>query len=641
MRDNAVGPSLVGRPERPGGGVLEFVFLRIGLQRRIMVYVAVGLFVLFGTFAVLGSRTIGQSTEIIYQQRLVLATVLASGIDDYIERVGADLHHATVMMGPDADLAEWWEAYRAAAGGRDRPAPELALMRVDGQGRVTEAYPEVGLLDLTIVSGETLDRVLTGGERVFLPLTAADHPAAWAGIVLIPAAREEGAGEASAAAGVLLGDDLSLELIAPLLKSASGEPGADGAAAFAVEIVDEAGRVVVSAAEDGEARAAGSDGLSSHYGHIDTTLSAGKPTVTLHTSGPAGDHVIAAVPLSTGPAALVLEQGRDAALEMPDRLRRQVIIFGGAGLALALFVAWLTTSRVAKPAVALAAAAKQMASGKLDQPIAVQGEDEIGGLADDLESMRITLQFNQEEIESANRELEARVEDRTRRLQDVLGKVIGAQEEERLRVARDLHDQTAQSLSVLVMSLDRLARQDADSEDRAEMVARAKNLAQDILAETRRLMHALRPAALDDLGLVPAIRSYAAEQLEHSGVNVKISQRGDAGRLPRETELTLFRIAQEAINNVARHADASNVTIEVAGNEQSIEMSVVDDGRGIKMGSAEGSNSERSLGVQGMRERSRLLGGQLVMESEPGKGTRVFVEMPTTIEYGHDQSSGS
>jgi signal transduction histidine kinase len=158
------------------------------------------------------------------------------------------------------------------------------------------------------------------------------------------------------------------------------------------------------------------------------------------------------------------------------------------------------------------------------------------------------------------------------------------------------------------------------------MIERAKNLAQEILAETRRLMHALRLAALDDLGLVPAIRSYVAEQLEKSGVKVEISQRGDVGRLPREIELTLFRIAQEAINNVARHAHAAKVIIEVSGNEEFIEMSVLDDGRGIEVNSEEDRDLERGLGIQGMRERSRLLGGRTEIESEPGGNASVYAD---------------
>lgn len=592
-----------------------------------MAYVTVGLLLLFGTFALLGFRTIGQSTDIIYRQRLALALALTSAIDSYFERLGADLTHAVAMAGPDADLEATWSRFQESTAQRaSSQSQPVALARIRADGYIDEIFPRFPFAETAIVPPDLVDRLLVDPETRFLPLTGSPTSSHWSGLVIVPAPSGNSRETSPGALGLMLDSRLGTELTPPFAADTTDAGSSAADDSFVVEIMDRDGVVVVSSETAGESAGAGV-----HTYQVGEVLAAGEPTVTLHSGGPTGDHVVAVVPLSTGPAVLILEQSRDAALRLPDQMRWQTIVFGGLGLAITLLVAWATTRQVVQPATALAAAAKQIASGNLDNPISVRGTDEIGSLADDLESMRVTLGISKQEIERANRELEARVQERTRQLQEVLGMVITAQEEERRRVARDLHDQTAQSLSALVISLDRLAKQSGPVDERRQMAARAKTLAQDTLAETRRLMHALRPAMLDDLGLIPAIRSFATEQLEGAGVHIDVAHQGETARLPRDIELTLFRIAQEAITNAARHAGAGKLKIVVTHHGGSVAMTVRDDGKGFSEHHSDDAASGRGLGIQGMRERCRLLGGKLTIETAPEEGTLVSLEIPTSL----------
>jgi signal transduction histidine kinase len=327
----------------------------------------------------------------------------------------------------------------------------------------------------------------------------------------------------------------------------------------------------------------------------------------------------------------VLEQPVDVALALPTELRDQLILTTGLAFLAALVVVWVTTRRVVKPTEELTAAAERMAGGDLASPIAVRAEDEIGRLAESLEAMRRRLRAATEAIERTNRELEQRVAERTSRLGQLLRGTISAQEEERRRLARELHDETAQTLAALSISLDRARDALADGPPPTlERVNEARAIAARLLAETRRLIQGLRPAVLDDLGLLPAIRWYAESALGDAGVAVTIESDAPAPRLPAHMEVALFRIAQEAVTNVAKHAEARHATVALHVSDSTATVSVVDDGRGFDVARTLGQDGphDESVGLIGMQERVRLLNGNLEIRSVPGAGTVVRVSAP-------------
>ncbi|MBI2854542.1 MAG: GAF domain-containing protein [Chloroflexi bacterium] len=212
----------------------------------------------------------------------------------------------------------------------------------------------------------------------------------------------------------------------------------------------------------------------------------------------------------------------------------------------------------------------------------------------------------------------------------LLDKVISAQEEERKRIARELHDEPAQIFTALAMQLEAMATQLPQSQvDIKERLQRQQALAAHALETIRKLMSDLRPTALDDLGLVPAIRQYAESRLGEEGVRINLRATNMPARLPGRVETVVFRIMQEAVNNVYKHAAAHNVTISLRYENNTVKATVQDDGRGFDADAlARSGYKGAGLGLLGIDERVSLIGGSLIIESEPGKGTELHIEVP-------------
>ncbi len=215
----------------------------------------------------------------------------------------------------------------------------------------------------------------------------------------------------------------------------------------------------------------------------------------------------------------------------------------------------------------------------------------------------------------------------------LLEKLISAHEDERRRIARELHDEAGQALTALILNLE-VAEQSTAPLD-AQQLARLRGIAEDTLAELRRMIYDLRPSILDDLGLAAAIRSYARETIEPQGVQVTMSMSGLNERLPSHIETAIFRIVQEALTNVLKHAGAARATVEVAQGDGGIQMVIADDGRGFDLNSVR-MRREGGVGLLGMRERAELLGGTLTIHSQPGAGTRLEVSIPVGARDGQN-----
>ncbi len=208
--------------------------------------------------------------------------------------------------------------------------------------------------------------------------------------------------------------------------------------------------------------------------------------------------------------------------------------------------------------------------------------------------------------------------------------LISAHEEERARVARELHDEAGQSLTALLLQLGSLAELLPPGADQAQRrLAELEVLTAGIVAELRRLMMDLRPTLLDDLGLIPAIQSFAETQLERAGVKVAIDVQGSKRKLIPAVETALFRICQEAITNIARHAAAKNGRIELRFKESSVDTRISDDGLGFDAVNSRGS--WRTFGLLGIEERVAILGGTLQIDSRPGQGTQIHFEVPLPV----------
>jgi signal transduction histidine kinase len=205
----------------------------------------------------------------------------------------------------------------------------------------------------------------------------------------------------------------------------------------------------------------------------------------------------------------------------------------------------------------------------------------------------------------------------------LIEKVIEAQERERKRIARDLHDATGQSLTSLLVRLRALESADEVEPVRGQ-VAELRKLTKRALEEVRRIAQGLHPVALDDLGFEEAVRAYVEEFGASHGIGTDIHMNGlrTHGRLPSSVEIVLYRIAQEALNNVVKHAKASTASLIVDRDESQVRMIIEDDGEGFD------AEATTGLGLLSIRERAALCDGGVTIESSPGSGTTLYVTIP-------------
>jgi signal transduction histidine kinase len=207
---------------------------------------------------------------------------------------------------------------------------------------------------------------------------------------------------------------------------------------------------------------------------------------------------------------------------------------------------------------------------------------------------------------------------------DALRRVVQTQELERKRLARELHDETGQALTSVLLGL-RALEEAKDEAELREAAANVRQLVVDTLQDVRRLAVELRPKALDDFGLVPALERLMQTFSEQTGIRTELEARLGEARLPDDVETTLYRTVQEALTNVVKHARATRVSVVVTRKGGGVTAVVEDDGVGM----TESRGVEGGIGLLGMRERVALVGGRLEVESSPGAGTTLAIEVPT------------
>jgi two-component system sensor histidine kinase DegS len=240
---------------------------------------------------------------------------------------------------------------------------------------------------------------------------------------------------------------------------------------------------------------------------------------------------------------------------------------------------------------------------------------------------RIKLEVAQKEQEEVAEELRVMQQN----LRYYLKQATRAQEEERKRISHELHDDTIQALVVLSRQLDALASgKKGLSEENRLILEKLWQQTNNILKGVRRLSQDLRPAALDRLGLLPALEWLASNVTEYSGIATEVKVAGEEYRLSEEAAIALFRITQEALRNVWRHSGATKAEIKVEFDESKTRITISDNGKGFHLPDKPGDMAKNGkLGLTGMQERAQLVGGTLTVQSQPDKGTSITVELPT------------
>jgi two-component system sensor histidine kinase UhpB len=293
---------------------------------------------------------------------------------------------------------------------------------------------------------------------------------------------------------------------------------------------------------------------------------------------------------------------------------RLILLFSFVGILITLLVNRVIIKTALYPLHELGEALEQVDSGQIRIPDSLKNyrDPDIRRLVIAIDSM-----LN-------------RIANHTNQLQAISERAINAQEEERVRIARSLHDDSAQSISMLIIHLERLSKLVPDNASAiTRYISDAQNVATKLLENLRKIIWDLRPSILDDLGLFSAIRWYARTNLEKGGVKVDFYAATKSTRLPPYLETMLFRIAQEAVSNILRHANASKVSIRLWIEAEQVWLEIKDDGRGFDIEKVSGGAVDRKqLGLLGIQERASLVHGGVKIESSPESGTCMQVHIP-------------
>ncbi len=323
------------------------------------------------------------------------------------------------------------------------------------------------------------------------------------------------------------------------------------------------------------------------------------------------EHVVAFSPIPPVGWALVIVEPWRAVTDPLLRTTELAPLVLIPVLVVALVALWFGVRQVVQPLQSLEKKATELGWGNfaaLTEPVG--GINEIQRLQAELVHMAHKVQLAQQS------------------LRGYLGAVTTGQEEERRRLARELHDDTIQSLIALNQQI-QLAHMTAPDETSKERLTTMQRMAEQTVADLRRLTRDLRPIYLEDLGLVPALEMLARDMSKALSLPITFETRGAGRRLPPNTELALYRIAQEGISNVARHAQATQAAVSLAYDADTVCLTIRDDGQGFDVPDSPAEMAPSGhFGLLGIQERSEAIGARLQIDSTPGQGTCLHISLP-------------
>ncbi|GER79229.1 MAG: hypothetical protein DPW21_00145 [Anaerolineae bacterium] len=322
------------------------------------------------------------------------------------------------------------------------------------------------------------------------------------------------------------------------------------------------------------------------------------------------EHVVAYSPIETAGWALITEEEWEMVVSPSLQLTQMAPLVLVPAFILALIALWFGANQIVQPLQKLETKAAALAWGDFDAI-----KESVGGISE--------VQHLQHELTEMSRKVQAAQEG----LRDYIGAITSAQEEERLRLARDLHDDTIQSVIALKQRV-QLAQKSVKDQPSRKTLAELESLSEQTIENLRRMTRALRPIYLEDLGLVTALEMLARETSQNSGIQIEFQKSGEEQRLSHEVELTLYRMAQEALSNVVRHSQARRADVHISFEKQGIELEVSDNGIGFDMPKSPTDFAAGGhFGLLGIRERAELIGARLEVESTSGRGSRLKVKV--------------
>jgi len=616
----------------------------LGLWPRLALAVSLSFLVLFATFSLLGERALRDSTDHILEGRLIIAQMAASEIDTFLEHIFSELsdaHNFADFDPADPDLTS--ERHTMAHIQREIGQSAASILFLDAMGRVVITSPP--------------DLYEPGADLSQLPHIA--QALEKDGAVVSEPFLNETTGRSIAAMSVPFTDNGRTRGLLVALVDLSEQ-----AITIPLERAARLGNTGHATLIDGEGRtlAATLDvpflSGSEHPDFYREAMAHGVPTVgttPFALSEIYGEthqelHVMAFAPLSAAPWGMAVGGDLDDTFAGVRRLRFGLIFMGVVTLIGVWVVTLGGTRRLMRPIQQLTVAAQKIARGELHTPLHAPAYGEIGVMAAALAQMQTQLVANINKLSAWNESLEERVAEQTQAIRQqqaltrrLLRHTITAQEEERKRISRELHDGIGQMLMAIEFSLARLAKLlPYDDTQAQKYLEESRNLTERTVTDLRRVIGNLRPSALDQLGLESALKWIGKHVLRPAGITMTMETNGMPDQLPDEIRTILFRIAQEAMSNVARHSQATHLNIDILYDKDHLTLTLQDDGKGFDPTAVSpDTDKHRGFGLAGIQERASLAGGQVTIISAPGQGTEVRVTIPIHLtNHTNDEETG-
>ena len=604
------------------------------MQKRIIVSILLSIFVILAGLGLISHLRVRDSIRRSAEDRLALANIIGTFVDHIIEENLTRLYDISLSDKIDFSDGDW--------------GPERAVLRAayeysiftDGvfllgkNGTMALTYPDREGTRVNLRHIPAVGRVLSEMKPVVSGVHTMEPTKKKVIFVLVPLKDRNGE-----VAGVAGGEiDPTTYVFTRIIKSIPAGPETD------IELVDSLG-VVIASNKPGNILTRGD-----HNKFLATLIAEKKSTVgTCHRchegeqeTASRTEDIIAFAPLGLAPWGVSVRQPEKIVFLPSTKLKKGFFMLGFISLTTAFVLALGMSRNIVRPIRALTAAADRIARGDLSAPVDVIGTDEIAVLARSFEVMRHRLADSLQSIQLYSVGLEQRVRDRTKQLEEkqvankaLLKKVITSEEDERRRIARELHDESLQALSALLMRIEMCKLHPEQMS--AEKVEAMKSIVTGIINEMNKLVQNLRPTVLDDLGFEASIVWLLDRNLKEKRIMcfLNMDAFSDEGLTP-ELEITLFRIIQEASMNIARHSGATNAFVYIKTDEKNFSMSIEDDGEGFDTASAlRNTLTGRGLGILGMKERAVLMNGRLTVCSTPGSGTVVLCTIPLSSEARH------
>ena len=610
---------------------------QLNLWPRMALSISIGFVFLLLAFWFLGERALRESSDRILEERLAITQVVANQIDNRLVQAKRELEESSKLAPFDpqnSDLTAEMEVMAAMF--THSSYFSYGVLFTDSAGKSLLSYPQVWWPPGTELATHS-----------FVAAALSSHSPTYSDPFVLP----DETSPVLALAQPVIRDDQFLGLLIGLMElsnSSISEPLEEatvlGQTAHAV-LVDPSGYVIYS-----------TFGLpfqtpGEHVTFYRQALAGGNPVVEtvpfeLDLPGePLGHlHVMAFVPLEH--IAWGVAIGGDVDTETfaaVYRLRLGLALIGLTALAGTWGATLFGTRLIVRPVHQLTAAASEIAEGDLQRPLIIEDGGEIGAMAQALEKMRQQLLRNIGQLSDWNEHLENKVSEQTKELdkqqritRHLLHRTITAQEEERTRIARELHDECGQTLIAIEMGLASLTQHELAPAAK-DVLERSRQLTEQSIGELRRMVNALRPGVLDQFGLVSSIDWVSKQLFANSQIRVEINATDQPLPLNEDEETVLFRIAQEAMSNVARHSQAKNVTIRLVAEPAGVRLTIQDDGRGYDIERQGAAGPSQRMGLASIRERAALINASVMISPSPGQGTLVDVLVPAIA----DSSTGT